>query len=73
MDAGAATFFLADVVGTRFDGRGEVMTSDYFRGNLPEDVRRAYESRLETAQEELEAFGRDVASGDVWPGPVVEP
>ncbi len=72
MDAGAATFFLADVVAARDGGEGEVMTSDFFRANAPADVRLAYEQRLEEAQRrQAELAGR--IEQRLWPGPTVRP
>lgn len=72
MDAGAATFFLGDVVMAQ-RGDGEVMTSDFFRANLPPDMRRAYEARLEVAQRELQALAGQVDRTKLWPGPVTVP
>lgn len=51
MDAGASTFFMGDVV--RIDrGTGrEIMDSEFFRENMPEDWREAYRENLEAVQE----------------------
>jgi flavin reductase (DIM6/NTAB) family NADH-FMN oxidoreductase RutF len=67
MDAGAATFFLGDVVSTRSGPAGEVMTSDYFRANMPPDRKMQYEARLLAAQGYLESLARNVER-KVWPG-----
>jgi flavin reductase (DIM6/NTAB) family NADH-FMN oxidoreductase RutF len=70
MDGGASTFFLADVVGIERGIEGPVMTSEYFRANMPEDRRRVYEDRLAAAQDQLASLARHV-SRTPWPGPVV--
>jgi len=51
MDAGASTFFMGDVA--RIDrGTGrEVMDSEFFRENMPEDWREPYRKNLEAVQE----------------------
>ena len=67
MDAGAATFFLGDVVSTRSGPAGEVMTSDYFRANMPPERKKQYEDRLLAAQGYLEPLARNVER-KVWPG-----
>lgn len=54
MDAGAATFFLGDVLSSHEGSPGDVMTSTYFRENLPPDKKRLYESLLAHAHEYLE-------------------
>ena len=72
MDAGAATFFLGDVVGVTEGAPGPVMTSEYFREHLPEDKRRIYEARLMEAQRTLERLARDVSPRS-WPGPTTGP
>lgn len=72
MDAGAATFFLGDVVDVRRGAAGEVMTSSHFRANAPADLLREYESRLEYAQQILEPMSRDVRPS-LWPGPSAQP
>lgn len=68
MDAGAATFFLADVVHVREGRPGEVMTSEYFRANLPEDRLREYDTQLVEAQEKLLAMDTGI-DRTPWPGP----
>lgn len=73
MDAGAATFFLADVIAAEVRGAGEVMTSDSFRADMPEPLRRLYEAGLTEAQARLEPLARDVARTAVWPGPTTGP
>ncbi len=73
MDAGAATFFLGDVVNAVSAGAGDVMTADFFRTNLPPDLRAAYEANLAQAQEYLAAFSGKVDPGRTWPGPSATP
>lgn len=73
MDAGAATFFLADVVSVRAPADGDVMTSSYFREHLPPDVRREYEARLADAQSYLLEIAGTVDRGRVWHGPTATP
>jgi flavin reductase (DIM6/NTAB) family NADH-FMN oxidoreductase RutF len=72
MDAGAATFVLADVVEMREGTAGEVMTSERFRANMPDDVRRDYEAGLAYAQQILEPLARDITHAP-WRGPSTEP
>lgn len=55
MDAGASTFFLADVVGTHDGPGGDVMTADWFRANLPEAWREEFLRNYREAQERIEA------------------
>jgi len=73
MDAGAATFFLGDVVAVTRGEPGPVMTSDYFRAHMPPDKRAIYDAKLDEAQRLLEALARRVDPARVWPGPVVGP
>ncbi len=73
MDAGAATFFLGDVVAATSGQAGDVMTADYFRTNLPADLRAAYEANLEQAQQYLAALSGKVDPTRTWPGPTVAP
>jgi flavin reductase (DIM6/NTAB) family NADH-FMN oxidoreductase RutF len=72
MDAGAATFFLGDVIAVHGGAAGEVMTSEHFREHMPEDKRRIYEARLIAAQEELARLATPIAPG-TWPGPTTGP
>jgi flavin reductase (DIM6/NTAB) family NADH-FMN oxidoreductase RutF len=73
MDTGASTFFLADVVSAQATAAGEVMTSDSFRANVPEALRRLYEEGLTEAQARLEPLARAVARSVTWPGPTTPP
>lgn len=73
MDAGAATFFLGDVLGASPGPDGPVMTADHFRANLPPDLRAAYEANLARAQQELESITRKVDPANIWPGPTAKP
>ena len=72
MDAGASTFFLADVVSVRKGTPTEVMTSEHFRAHMPDDRRRVYEARLASAQAQLEPLAARVERRP-WPGPVCGP
>ncbi|HEX9107254.1 MAG TPA: flavin reductase family protein [Longimicrobiales bacterium] len=69
MDAGAATFFLGDVLSAASGEDGPVMTADYFRANLPPDLRAAYEANLAKAQHELESITSTVNPSVTWKGP----
>jgi flavin reductase (DIM6/NTAB) family NADH-FMN oxidoreductase RutF len=67
MDAGASTFFLADVVATH-PGQGiDIMTADYFRANIRAEWREDF------ARNYLEAQQRIAANATIkhnpWPGP----
>ncbi len=73
MDAGAATFFLGDVVSAASGPEGPVMTADHFRANLPADLRAAYEANLAHAQEALAAMSSVVDPGLRWVGPTGAP
>jgi flavin reductase (DIM6/NTAB) family NADH-FMN oxidoreductase RutF len=72
MDAGAATFFLGDVVAVQSGPPGEVMTSTHFRSHAPADLLEEYESRLKHAQEMLEPLAGDVQAAG-WTGGTVAP
>jgi flavin reductase (DIM6/NTAB) family NADH-FMN oxidoreductase RutF len=69
MDAGAATFFLGDIVSEHRGEVGAVMTSPYFRDHMPPDMKRIYESNLAHAMEYLEPLARTIDTGG-WTGPV---
>lgn len=60
MDAGAATFFLGDIVADHAGTPGEVMTSPHFRTHMPPDKQRIYEGRLAHAMEYLEPLARTI-------------
>jgi flavin reductase (DIM6/NTAB) family NADH-FMN oxidoreductase RutF len=72
MDAGAATFFLGDVVSVMQGRSGPVMTSDYFRTHIAEDRKKQYEDRLKVAQGYLEPLARQV-DRKIWPGATLQP
>lgn len=72
MDAGAATFFLADVIDVQTGAPGEVMTSTHFRSHAPEDLLEEYESRLQYAQSLLEPLSA-VRQAREWDGGNVAP
>lgn len=61
MDAGAATFFLADVTATHRGG-GELLTAEWLRANLPEEWREDFLRNYAEAQERIAELGaiRDV-------------
>jgi len=62
MDAGAATFFLADVTGTQRGPGTELLTAEWFRANLPEAWRDEFLRNYAEAQEQIERLAtiRDV-------------
>ncbi|MEX2608858.1 MAG: flavin reductase family protein [Gemmatimonadota bacterium] len=68
MDAGAATFFLGEVVSVHHGREGEIMTSDFFRDNAPERIRSVYAERLKQAQEYLAPLAETIEP-DRWSGP----
>jgi flavin reductase (DIM6/NTAB) family NADH-FMN oxidoreductase RutF len=73
MDAGSATFFLADVVRYEAGAGMDVMTSEYFRHHMPPDKKLIYESRLAEAMEFLEPLSHRLDTAKVWSGPGVQP
>ncbi len=73
MDAGAATFFLGDVLSAASGPEGEVMTADYFRAHLPDDLRAAYEANLAYAQKMLETLSHEVDPPRRWTGAAMAP
>jgi flavin reductase (DIM6/NTAB) family NADH-FMN oxidoreductase RutF len=64
MDAGAATFFLGDVVDVQRGTGDDVMTSVHFRAHAPTDLLAEYEAGLVVAQRKLAEVG-----GEVMPRP----
>jgi len=72
MDAGAATFFLGEVVDFREDEPGPVMTSPYFRKHMPADIREQYESNLAVAQQVLAPLSGTITPHP-WPGAKARP
>lgn len=52
MDAGASTFFMGDVLETHRGSGDEVMDSEYFRANVPEEWEEPYRRNLRETQEE---------------------
>jgi flavin reductase (DIM6/NTAB) family NADH-FMN oxidoreductase RutF len=67
MDAGASTFFLADVVATHRGPGGNIMTAEYFRANLPEVWREEFGRNYREAQERIAA--NSAIQDNPWPGP----
>lgn len=55
MDAGASTFFLADVVKTRRGPGKDIMTADFFRANMPAEWRGEFERNYREAQDRIAA------------------
>ncbi|MEX0907194.1 MAG: flavin reductase family protein [Gemmatimonadota bacterium] len=72
MDAGAATFFLGDVIDMREEEPGPVMTSGHFRQHAPPDLLAEYEARLAAAQAALESITGTITPRP-WPGPSCSP
>ncbi len=73
MDTGASTFFLGDVVHVHTGRAGPIMTSEFFRNNLPVERAAQYEANLKEAGTQLEVLTRQIDRGKVWPGAVVAP
>ena len=67
MDAGASTFFLADVVATHAGPGSDIMTADYFRANLPEKWREGFARNYREAQDRIAANA--AIKVNPWPGP----
>ena len=72
MDAGAATFFLADIVSSKRVHEGDVMTSTYFRDHMSDERREQYEQRLIAILPELERLAK-VDPDQLWTGPTALP
>lgn len=72
MDAGAATFFLGEVLDMREEEAGEVMTSVWFRQHMPDDIRARYEVNLAYAQKVLEPLSGTITPAP-WPGATTGP
>jgi flavin reductase (DIM6/NTAB) family NADH-FMN oxidoreductase RutF len=70
MDAGASTFFLADVVATHPGPGQDIMTADHFRKNLPQEWREAFAMNYREAQERIAA--NSAIQHHPWPGPTEE-
>jgi flavin reductase (DIM6/NTAB) family NADH-FMN oxidoreductase RutF len=73
MDTGASTFFLGEVVHVAEGEEGPIMTSEYFRDNMPAERRLQYDSNLRAAQTQLEEMTRGIDREKIWPGPVLAP
>jgi flavin reductase (DIM6/NTAB) family NADH-FMN oxidoreductase RutF len=71
MDAGASTFFLADVTATHAGSDGDLMTAEYFRTNLPEQWRDDFARNYREAQERIASMAQIQAIN--WPGPTDKP
>jgi flavin reductase (DIM6/NTAB) family NADH-FMN oxidoreductase RutF len=67
MDAGASTFFLADVVDLGRGPGATALTPAYLRANLPESWREVYVQNLAAAQAWARDRSRDVRA-IVWKG-----
>jgi flavin reductase (DIM6/NTAB) family NADH-FMN oxidoreductase RutF len=73
MDTGASTFFLGEVVNVVEGRYGAIMTSEYFRENIPVEQRLQYEHNLRAAQAKLEELTHNINREKTWPGPTVAP
>ena len=73
MDTGASTFFLGEVTQSLEGTPGPLMTSEFFRDNMPVERRWQYENNLRAAQDKLEEMTRTINRATVWPGPIVAP
>jgi len=73
MDTGASTFFLGQVVNVHTGSEGPLMTSEFFRKNLPVDRAAQYEANLKAAAAQLEQLTRTIDREKLWPGAVVAP
>jgi flavin reductase (DIM6/NTAB) family NADH-FMN oxidoreductase RutF len=72
MDAGGATFFLADVLAVETMRPGRVMTAEFFRSNISPADRRTYEDRLAQARAALEPLIGSFRRAH-WTGPTTPP
>jgi flavin reductase (DIM6/NTAB) family NADH-FMN oxidoreductase RutF len=73
MDAGAATFFLLDVVDAHHGESGEVMTSSYFRDNMPAERKIQYEQNLVEAMKYLAPMSVEIDTQRKWNGAITAP
>jgi flavin reductase (DIM6/NTAB) family NADH-FMN oxidoreductase RutF len=71
MDAGASTFFLADVIATHGGSGTDIMTAEYLRANLPEEWREDFGKNYREAQERIAA--NSAIKVNPWPGPTSAP
>lgn len=73
MDTGASTFFLGEVINTLDGSPGPLMTSEFFRENLPAERLLQYENNLRAAQSQLEELTRKIDKSKMWAGPTQTP
>ena len=73
MDTGASTFFLGEVVNVHTGVEGPLMTSEFFRKNMPVDRAAQYEYNLKAAAAQLEQLTGQIDREKVWPGAVLAP
>jgi flavin reductase (DIM6/NTAB) family NADH-FMN oxidoreductase RutF len=73
MDTGASTFFLGEVVHVHTGREGPLLSSEYFRKNLPIERAAEYEANLKAAGARLEELTGQLDREKVWPGPIVAP
>lgn len=73
MDTGASTFFLGEVVNVLAGQEGPIMSSEYFRANMPKERLEQYEANLRAAGKHLEELTRSIDRSRVWPGPITQP
>jgi flavin reductase (DIM6/NTAB) family NADH-FMN oxidoreductase RutF len=67
MDAGASTFFLADVVATHRGTGDDIMTAEHFRAHLPDEWRESFAKNYREAQDRIAA--NSAIKVNPWPGP----
>ncbi len=72
MDGGASTCFMGEAIDAERGTGDQFMTSDYFRNNMPDDWREAYEAKLVTAQEWAAQHSAGIRPV-TWPGLELEP
>ncbi len=60
MDTGSSTLFLGDVVAAGLEPRGELLTANYFRSNMPAEWRVEYEAKLKDAQQLAAELSRSI-------------
>ena len=73
MDTGASTFFLGDVVNVLRGEEGPIMSSEYFRANMPPERLAQYEANLKAAGGKLEELTHQLDRTITWPGPQIAP
>lgn len=72
MDAGASTFFLAEVLSSTRVSDGAVMTSTYFRDHISPERKLQYEQILVDTLPALEKYEVGVDASKLWQGPTAK-